>query len=192
VLAKKDVDITPLARGKVGGTVENFTYIVTRKDSGLDSVEKLKGKTFAFGDVASTSGHLIPHQSLLKMGIDPKKDFSKLTYTGAHDKTALAVVDKIVEGGAMNSRKLPSMIKKGQLKEEDLQVIWKSEPFADYPWAARTNLGSSLISKLKSAFIELDDKKILSNLGVEGYEDTTDQDYENLRIAAQKLGFMGE
>ena len=192
VLAKKDVDITPLVRGKVGGTADNFTYIVAREDSGIDSIEKLKGKSFAFGDVASTSGHLIPHQSLLAKGIDPNKDFSSLIYTGAHDKTALAVNNKEVDAGAMNARKLPSMIKKGQISEKEIKVIWKSEPFADYPWAARTNLGTETITKLRQAFVDLNDDSILKNLGVEGYEITTDADFENLRKAAYKLGFMGE
>lgn len=192
VLAKKDVDITPLVRGKVGGTADNFTYIVSRADSGIDSVEKTKGKKFAFGDVASTSGHLIPHQALLAKGIDPTKDYADLVYTGAHDKTAMAVFNKEVDAGAMNSRKLPSMIKKGQLQENDLQIVWKSEPFADYPWAARTSLGNELLDKLKSAFVELNDTAILSNLGVEGYEATTDSDFANLRSAAIKLGFMSE
>ena len=192
VLAKKDVDITPLVRGKVGGTAENYTYIVTRTDSGINSIEQLKGKRFAFGDVASTSGHLIPHKSLLSAGIDPNKDFSDLKYTGAHDKTALAVFNKEVDAGAMNARKFPAMVSQGIFTEKEMKILWKSPPFADYPWAAVSSLGEEMLMKIQTAFVELDDPVMLKLLGVEGYEKTTDQDFENLRKAAQKLGFMDE
>lgn len=190
VLAKKEVDITPIVRGVVGGTAENFTFIIARKDRGINALTDLPGKTFAFGDVASTSGSLIPHRALLNAGIDPNRDLKKVIYTGAHDKTALAVFKGDVDAGAMNARKYPDMIKKGQISEDVVQVIFRSEPFADYPWAVRDQVGQDLIAKLRRAFVELKDTKMLALLGVEGYETTTDQDFENLRAAAKRLGFL--
>lgn len=190
VLAKKEVEITPIVRGVVGGTAENFTFIIARKDRGINSLTDLHGKTFAFGDVASTSGSLIPHRALLNAGIDPNRDLKKVVYTGAHDKTALAVFNGDVDAGAMNSRKYPDMIKKGQISEDVVQVIFRSEPFADYPWAVRDKVGQDLIAKLRRAFVELKDTKMLALLGVEGFETTTDQDFENLRAAAKRLGFL--
>lgn len=192
VLAKRDVDVTPIVRGAKGGTTDNFTFIIVRNDSGIKTLEDLKGRTFAFGDVASTSGHLMPHQGLLQMGINPKTDFKKLVYTGAHDKTAMAVYEGMVEAGAMSSRMLPNLIEQGKIKGEDIRIIWKSEPFADYPWAARTSLGSKLIGKLADVFILLDDPEMLKLLKVEGYEKTTDADFEGIRKAAYALGFMGD
>lgn len=190
VLAKKEVEITPIVRGVVGGTAENFTYIIARKDRGISALTDLPGKTFAFGDVASTSGSLIPHKALLNAGIDPNRDFKKVVYTGAHDKTALAVFKGDVDAGAMNARKFPDMIKKGQITEDVVQVVFRSEPFADYPWAVRDKVGQDMIDKLRRAFVELKDSQMLALLGVEGYETTSDQDFENLRAAAKRLGFL--
>ncbi|MBI2999887.1 MAG: phosphate/phosphite/phosphonate ABC transporter substrate-binding protein, partial [Deltaproteobacteria bacterium] len=36
------------------------SHFITRKETGIKSVKDLKGKTFAFGSVGSTSGHLMP------------------------------------------------------------------------------------------------------------------------------------
>lgn len=190
VLAKRDVDITPIVRGKVGGTTDNFSYIITRKDSGIKHIKDLTGRHFVFGDVASTSGHLIPHQALRKHGIDPNADFSKLEYTGAHDKTAYAVFQKKADAGAMNSRLFPILVEQGKIDGQQMMILWKSEPFADYPWAVRTALGADIISRLTNAFVSLKDEKMLKLLKVEAYEKTTDADFNNIRTAAKTLGFM--
>ena len=190
VLAKNDLDITPLVRGQVDGTADNFTLIIARKDSGINGIEDLRGRSFAFGDVASTSGHLIPHQALLQIGIDPNKHFDRVVYTGAHDKTAMAVFDGKVEAGAMNARLYPIMVARGPLKEDELIVLWRSMPFADYPWAVHNGLGEKLIDDLRQAFVELTDPDMLGLLGVDGYQKTTDTDFVNIREAARKLGFM--
>lgn len=190
VLAKRDVDITPIVRGKVGGTTDNYSYIVTRKDSGIRTLKALKGHSFAFGDVASTSGHLIPHMALKQQGLDPNVDFTRLDYTGAHDKTAYAVFQKKVTAGAMNARLYPILVEQGKIDGKQMHIIWKSPPFADYPWAARTSLGTKNIQLLRKAFIELNDPTILKQLKVEAYESTSDADFDNIREAALILGFM--
>lgn len=192
VLAKKELDITPLVRGVVDSTPENFTFIVTRNDSGIKSLKDLIGHTFAFGDVASTSGHLIPHKALLNQGINPEKDFKEVVYTGAHDKTGIAVFNGTVDAGAMNARMFPELVEKGLIKEGEMVILWKSEPFADYPWAARSSLGVDFLNKLTKAFENLKDPAMLGLLKVEGYQKTVDADFESIRKAAKSLGFMEE
>src|SRR3990167_678710 len=64
------------------------SYFITRKGTGIRELKDLKGKTFSFGSVSSTSGHLMPRYYLLKAGINPEKDFSKFSFSGAHDATA--------------------------------------------------------------------------------------------------------
>ena len=53
---------------------EYFGTIVTIAGSGIDSVQDLKGRKVAFGDVGSTSRHLAPMQLLADLGLDPRQD----------------------------------------------------------------------------------------------------------------------
>jgi phosphonate transport system substrate-binding protein len=48
-------------------------------------VADLKGKTFAFVDPSSTSGHLFPKAGLMKLGFNPEKDFGRVIFSGSHD-----------------------------------------------------------------------------------------------------------
>lgn len=49
------------------------SQIIARKDSGIRDWKDLKGRTFAFVDPSSTSGHLFPKAGLLKLGFDPRR-----------------------------------------------------------------------------------------------------------------------
>jgi phosphonate transport system substrate-binding protein len=79
---------------------QNFhSVFITQPDSGIDLPADLKGHSFAFGDVNSTSGHLMPAYYMRWAGIDPGA-LAKTLYTGGHDATALAVANAKVDAGA--------------------------------------------------------------------------------------------
>src|ERR671924_351086 len=67
------------------------SHFITRNDTGIKMLSDLKGKTFAFGSVSSTSGHLMPRYFLLQSSVNPEKDMKQVAYSGAHDATALWV-----------------------------------------------------------------------------------------------------
>ena len=67
------------------------SVFIANPGSGIKSLADLRGKTFAFGSVGSTSGHLMPRHFILNAGLNPEKDFKQVAYSGAHDATALWV-----------------------------------------------------------------------------------------------------
>jgi phosphonate transport system substrate-binding protein len=66
---------------------EKFTSKFITADAGVNSLQDLKGKTFAFGSVSSTSGSLMPRFFMQKDGIVPEQFFSRVAFSGAHDAT---------------------------------------------------------------------------------------------------------
>lgn len=71
VVFKKRTEATPL----VGfSRPDYFTTIAVLAESGITSLEQLKGKKVAFGDVGSTSKHLAPMQLFADKGVNPTKD----------------------------------------------------------------------------------------------------------------------
>jgi phosphonate transport system substrate-binding protein len=77
------------------------SQILVQTDSGINDLNGLKGKKFAFVDPISASGYLFP--TLLvktKTGQDPKTFFGSTIFSGTHDNAALAVYSGQVQGAA--------------------------------------------------------------------------------------------
>ncbi|MGB4781365.1 phosphate/phosphite/phosphonate ABC transporter substrate-binding protein, partial [Candidatus Methylomirabilis sp.] len=99
------------ARKRTGNTIplvsreEDLRFhskFITRPETGIKTLADLKGKTFSFGSVSSTSGHLMPRYFLLQNGINPERDFATFSFSGAHDATTLWVESGKVDAGALN------------------------------------------------------------------------------------------
>ncbi len=128
---------------------------ITRPDTGIKTLADLKGKSFSFGSVSSTSGHLMPRYFLLQNGIDPEKDFAKFSFSGAHDATALWVESGKVDAGALNEAVWDKLVQAKKVDLNKVQVFWTTPPYIDYVWTVRGDLDSNLIEKIAAAFTML-------------------------------------
>lgn len=174
---------------------QNFhSLFITQSDSPINSLEDLKGRTFAFGDVNSTSGHLMPEYFMRQSNVDAEV-IAKAVYTGSHDATALAVANKKVDAGAMDEAIYQRMTKEGKLDQSKVRVFYTTPPFFDYVWAARKGLDSKLTDAFSNAFLKLDPenaehKQLLEFLSATKYIRAEDSDYDKLRQAARDAGLM--
>ena len=174
---------------------QNFhSLFITQPDSGIISLADLKGHTFAFGDVNSTSGHLMPEYYMREANVDPEV-MAKAVYTGGHDATALAVAHKRVDAGAMDEAVYMRLTQEGKLDSGQLRVFHTSPPFFDYVWAARQGLDSKLAASFSAAMMKLDandptEKNILDLLNATKYVKAEDANYDKLRQAATEAGLL--
>ena len=168
-------------------------FITARDD--VKSLADLKGKRFAFGDVNSTSGHLMPAYFMRKEGVDPGV-IDGAIYTGAHDATALAVAEKRVDAGALDEAVWDRLVKEGKIDANKVRVFWTTPAFVDYAWAVRKDLEPEIQKKLAQAFLTLDpasaeDKKVLDLLSATGKYVAVDvAAYAPLREAAIREGLL--
>jgi phosphonate transport system substrate-binding protein len=134
-----------------------FTSVfITNPQANIRSLEQLKGKTFAFGSAGSTSGHTMPRYFLLKAGVVPEQDFSKFSFSGAHDATALWVQSSRVDAGALNSSVWAKLLETKKVDPSQVFVFWTTPPYVDYNWTVRGDLDKGLVQKIQQAFLKLD------------------------------------
>jgi len=192
VQASKRAGVVPLVQRERD---QNFhSLFITRPESGINSLADLKGRTFAFGDVNSTSGHLMPEYYMRQAGVDPEV-ISKAIYTGGHDATALAVANKKVDAGAMDEVVYQKMERENKLDASQVKVFYTSPAYFDYVWAARKGLDPKLAQSYSEAFLKLDasdaaHKIVLDLLLATKYVKAEDASYDRLRQAAQDAGLM--
>ncbi|MGD2040367.1 MAG: phosphate/phosphite/phosphonate ABC transporter substrate-binding protein [Anaerolineae bacterium] len=82
------------------GSTTYAGQINVRADSGITTLEDLKGKVFCWVDPNSTSGYIIPRIMLQANGIDPDNDFAQTVEAGSHDGVILAVYNGDCDAGA--------------------------------------------------------------------------------------------
>ncbi len=73
-----------------------YGCVMTRSDTGINRLEDLNGKTFAFSDETSTSGHIFARALLQRNNVE----LGHVFFAGGHPNAVRAVEDGKVAGGA--------------------------------------------------------------------------------------------
>ena len=156
-----------------------------REDSGLNTLQDLKGKSLVFNDPKSTSGFLFPMVALKKAGIK-MEDFSEVKHVTRHANSLLAVYNKHVDAGAISS----TAKEKVNIDFSKIKILWKSEPIYRGPWIANKDLSDEQFYKIQSALLRIsnykDAEKIFKELGTKGFIKGLDRDYDNI-LEVRKL-----
>lgn len=199
VIAEANSNAKAIITQLVDGEPFYNAYIITHTDNPVASLDELlenPGEVqFAFGDPNSTSGSLIPSIELQDRGVyesEQENEFETVRFTGSHDATALAVQNKQVDAGAIDSAIYNQLLESGKIDEDQLKIIWESEPLFQYPWAVLESTDDETVAKLRQAFLAIEDPEILDAFGATGFTEADNADYESIKQAAIKQGIIEE
>jgi phosphonate transport system substrate-binding protein len=188
--AHKQYDVIPLVQRSVD--LQFHSVFLTGANSPVHSLKDLKGKKFAYGDINSTSGHLIPYMEMRQAGLDPDTDL-QFRYSGSHPATAKAVESGAVDAGALDESVYNSMIAEGKLDKAKVRVLYTSKPFVDYVWVARKDLPPAERERFIQAFTSLkegQDSQVLQILRGKDFVRANNEEYSVLRLIAQQLKML--
>lgn len=190
---KRTGDAVPLVSR--GEDLQFHSKFITRKDTGITKLADLKGRTFSFGSVSSTSGHLMPRYFLLQNGINPERDFAKFSFSGAHDATALWVESGKVDAGALNEAVWDKLVQTRKVDTGKVVVFWTTPPYVDYVWTVRGDLDKGLQERIASALLKLDyrkpeDRRLLDLHRTRKYVRVTPEDFKPTEEAAIAAGLL--
>lgn len=174
---------------------EKFTSKFISADANVKSLQDLKGKTFAFGSVSSTSGSLMPRYFMLKDGIKPEEFFSRVAYSGAHDATVAWVQSGKVDAGVLNASVWDKLVTAGKVDTAKVKVFATTPTYYDYNWTVRGSLDPALTAKIKKAFLALDPAKpehkaILDLQAASRFIETRPENYQGIEEAARAAGLL--
>lgn len=173
--------------------------LFAKGDSQIESVDDIKGKIMAFGDPASTTGHLIPKYYLMNefdLSVDDIENnyFSQVLFSGGHDKTVLGVAQGTYEVGAAYCKMSDMLVEKGVIKENDVKVIGGAGKdlgieISTTPVVARDGLDKELEEKLTKFLLSYENKDYFKGVGLEGgkYVKADDSLYDGIRKMADAL-----
>ncbi|WP_147102993.1 phosphate/phosphite/phosphonate ABC transporter substrate-binding protein [Nesterenkonia populi] len=117
----------------LGGRIEEegeeagyVSYALVRSDSDIDSLEEVEGESVCYVEQGSTSGFLYPSAGMLEAGLDPEDDVDPV-FPGSHDGAILALLDGQCDlAFAYDSMVEVLMPNRGELSEDDYEIVWES------------------------------------------------------------------
>jgi phosphonate transport system substrate-binding protein len=200
VLAEKQAGARVILKSIRKGKSFFYSAIITHRDSGINKLEDLKGKSFAFVDLASVSGAIYPKSLLLSEGINPERDFSRVIYAGGHDATVLAVLHRRVDAGATFANDTSGHsgawtdFLKNKEDQDQIKVIAYSEPAPADNLCVSRDLDKKVVDRIRKFFLDLSKtpkgSQFLRELyHIDGYAEATSADYEPVRKAFERVGF---
>ncbi|WP_372604103.1 phosphonate ABC transporter substrate-binding protein [Actibacterium sp.] len=188
------------------GSIGYYSIGFARKDSGITSLDDMKGKVFGFGDPNSTSGYLIPSIEIpqYKDGITMESGayFGEVKFTGGHEQTIVAVNNGDIDAGVtwadgqgewedgFNSGALRKAVDAGLIDMNNLTEIWRSKEIPEGPVVLRKSLPADVKAKMTALIDGLyeTDKECTYNISAGeslGFKPITHENYLSI-IAARK------
>jgi phosphonate transport system substrate-binding protein len=180
-------NVEPIAQLRLAnGSLGYRSCLVVHAESDIFSPEDTAGKTFAFNDPNSTSGYLVPSAFfMMEMGIDPQKHFSKVTFSGSHEASILAVSAKKVEVASTNLPDLQQLTRENKVPRGGLRVIWVSKLIPNDPIVVRKDLPASLKGAVQESLLSMRarDPEAFKEIGawLGGFVKADDSKYQVIR-----------
>ena len=149
--------IPTLTTIKKDGNTGYKSIVVTRCDSGIESLEDAKGKVLAFADPDSTSGYAVPYYNMVEVeGFVPEEYFSAVPFAGSHEAGVTGVVNGTFDVAATwwnNDAQgvYQRMEAKGMIDPGQVCKIWESPEITSGPWTFRSNLPEAMIEEVTAA-----------------------------------------
>jgi phosphonate transport system substrate-binding protein len=161
---QKRAGAKPLLLTERGGVSRYHSVFFVRKDSGIDSLADLKGRSIAFQSTASTSSYIVPASTLLDRGLRmeillspmdrPTPDSVGYVFARSELNIAAWVHKHLVDAGVFSSldwedeRRMPAAFR------SDMKVIYRTP---DYPRAlemVRGDLDPKVEARLREVLLQ--------------------------------------
>ena len=173
--------------------------IATKKESGIKTVEDLKGKSMVFGPMLGPMGYLQQYDLMLESGIDPEEDLSFYSIpTGSfkHEKVIYSVLHGKYDAGAFPMLDLEKMIDDGRIDPDDFRILAAGEPMPYCTFGATQRVDDSFAGEFKAVLMRLTEEdtveidgevvSVLKRARLDGFADVQDSDYDMIRDMAKR------
>jgi len=188
---QEDFGLEALVVPQIHGQTVYYSYLIVPADSPARSLADLRGKTFAFSDPLSNSGRLVPVYYLQQMGETPETFFSRTIFTYSHDNSVRAVMEKLVDGAAVDSLVYEFMAEHEPEVRAKTRILVRWGPYGINPIVVHPQLDAALKERLRTLFLTMHEdpegRQVLRTLGIERFLPPDVTNYETVRLMRQRV-----
>ena len=140
-------------KGDASGFQGYNLILIVKANSPYQKVSDLKGRKVAHTSPSSNSGHLAPLALFPSQGLVPDKDY-KIIFSGKHDQSVMGVNSGDYDAAAVASDVFHRMAERGQVKESDFRILYRSQKFPTSSFAYAHDLEPKLVDRMLTCFYD--------------------------------------
>lgn len=193
-LAISQLGVEPIARPiNEDGASTYCGYIFVRKDSGINSVADMKGKTFAFVEKATTAGYVYPLAYLKQHHVDSIDGYFKAYhFTGSHDGAIDSVLNGRADIGAAKNTIYNFVRKADPRIDKELVILATSPRVPSNGLCVKPDMAPAKKERLRQELLELhqtsEGLEVLKSLGFQRFVETSRDDYQPVFALSAEAG----
>jgi len=193
VIGQKTYGINHLVSGvNHEGDTTYRTMVIAKPKSGIESIQDIRGKCFAFGAEMSTQGHLIPRKMLEDNAIT-LDNLGKHIYTGSHLNAAMSVIN-----GECDAAGIQDVLAKRLESEEKVRILKRSGLFPSSLIAYNSAVDKETVKEVKAALLAFEPMGKHKDMLVDwdktemplGFTELNEIEFNKVKILAEKYGLM--
>ncbi len=183
LLSRKEQGYKVIAVNEEFGSSEIAGALSVRKDSGINSVADLKGKTILFGGGKKAMGSYIAVTAILKAaGLEADDD-----YTVKFAKNPPSAVIGVFNKGATAAGSGDVILKVGVVRKNidvsEMAILATSDRFIQLPWAVKGDMPAEKAAKIEAVMtgLKANDPAVLKAAKVTNFVPASDADFGKVR-----------
>ena len=191
-LAIKELHLEPVVNPvNLNGESTSQGYIFVRKDSGIHSINDMRGKNIVFVDPATMEGYLFSMAFMVQHGItDITRFFNRLYFSGSHASAIFTVLDGRADIGSAKNTVYNQLVKNDPSIQQELSIIAQSPKVPEITLCIRQEINRDLREKLAIVLLHMDvtpqGKKVLKQFKALRFVKSSKEDFSIVEEMAKQ------
>jgi phosphonate transport system substrate-binding protein len=187
--------VAPVLHGdRYGGRPVYYSDVIVRRDHPIRSLEELAGRSWAYNEPASHSGHTVTLYSLVAMGARPGF-LGRVVEAGFHQRAIRLVHAGTVDAAAIDSQVLAIELRDHPELAAGLRVVGSFGPSTIQPVVAASRLPDRLRDQVRELLVELADdpaaRPALDHGLIDRFTPVDDRAYDDIRAMLATIQTAG-